>query len=113
MLLPIPNSRKWMRVEIRVIEHRWFDDLGEFYTYTIKNGEIVEIIEEEELVEDIMKSVKHWLDDGHSVEQLREEIAIAYGIPERYIDGILERVKVELGLIEVANMLIEPDFRVE
>jgi len=111
MFLPIPNSkpRKWMRVVIRAIENRWFDDFGEFYTYVIKNADIIEILDEEELVEEIKKSVKTWLDEGYSIEQLREEIAITYGIPEKFIDGILERVKVELGLLEVANMFLEPE----
>jgi hypothetical protein len=112
MFLPIPGSkpRKWMRVVIHAIEQKWFDDYGEFYTYVIKNADIVEIVDEEELVYDIMKSVKAWIEDGYPLNELREQIAIVYGIPEKYIDLILERVKVELGLVEMQGMLIEPNY---
>ena len=111
MYLPVPDSspKKWMNVEIKYVEHKWHDDFGEFYTYVIKNAEIVDIVDEEELVEDIKRSIKAWLDEGYSIDQLREEIAVTYGIPERYIDEILERVKVELGLVEVLGMLHEPE----
>jgi len=111
MFLPIPGSkpRKWMRVVIHAIEQKWFDDFGAFYTYVIKNADIVEIVDEEELVYDIMKSVKAWIEDGYPLNELREQIAIVYGIPEKYIDLILERVKVELGLVEMQGMLIEPN----
>ena len=110
MYLPIPGSkpRRWMRVVIRAVENRWFDDFGEFYTYVIKNADIVEIVDEEELVEEIKKSVKIWLDDGHSIDELREQIAITYGVPEKFIDLILDRVKWELGLVELRGMLHEP-----
>ena len=59
MYLPIPSSkpRRWMRVVIRAVENRWFDEYGELYTYIIRNAEIVEIVDEE-LVEEVKKSVK-------------------------------------------------------
>jgi len=112
VFLPIPGSkpRKWMRVVIHAVENRWFDDYGEFYTYVIKNADIIEIVDEEDLVHDIMKSVKAWIEDGNSIDQLRELIAIVYGIPEKFIDEILEKVKVELGLVEVQGMLLDPDY---
>ena len=99
-----------MRVVIRAVENRWFDEFGEFYTYVIKNADIVEIVDEEELVDEIRKSVIIWLDEGYSIDDLKEQIAITYGIPEKFIDLILDRVKWELGLVEKSNMLIEPDF---
>ena len=110
MYLPIPGSkpRKWMRVVIRAVENRWFDEYGEFYTYVIKNAEIVEVVDEEELVDEIKRSVKVWIDDGYSIDELREQISIAYGIPDAYIDLILDRVKWELGLVELRGMLYEP-----
>jgi len=112
VFLPIPGSkpRKWMRVVIHALENRWFDDYGEFYTYVIKNADIIEIVDEEDLVHDIMKSVKAWIEDGNSIDQLRELIAIVYGIPEKFIDEILEKVKAELGLVEVQGMLLDPDY---
>jgi|Deesub1362A_J573_1020465.scaffolds.fasta_scaffold06990_3 hypothetical protein len=112
VLLPIigSNPRKWMRIVIRAVENRWFDEFGEFYTYVIKNAEIVEVVDEEKLVDDIRRSVITWLDEGHSIDELKEQIAISYGIPEKFIDLILDRVKYELGLVEMNDMLIEPDF---
>ena len=98
-----------MRIVIHAIENKWFDDYGEFYTYVIKNAEIIEIVDEEELVYDIMKSVKAWIDDGYPIDELREQIAIVYGIPEAYIDLILEKIKVEFGLVEIGGMLYEPE----
>jgi len=99
-----------MKITIKAVENRWFDSFGEFYTYVIKNAEIDEIVDEEELVEDIVKSVRAWLDDGYSINELRLQIAVVYGIPGRFIDLIIEKVKVELGLIEVSDMIIDPDF---
>jgi len=112
MYLPIIGSkpRKWMDIKIRYIENRWFDEFGEFYTYVIKNADIIDIVDEEDLVLDIVRSVRGWLDEGHSIDELKEQIAITYGIPERFIDLLLDRVKWELGLIEKSNMLVEPDF---
>jgi hypothetical protein len=110
MYLPIPYTkpRKWMRVVVKAIENRWFDDYGEFYTYAIKNTEIVEVVDEEELATHIKRSVRDLLDEGYTVYEMREQIAIAYGIPETCIELILDRVKVELGLVEVRGMLVEP-----
>ncbi len=102
MFLPIPNTnpRIWMRIVIRAVENRWFDDFGEFYTYMIKNAEIIEIVDEEELVEDILRSVKAWIEDGPPIDELRERIEVVYGIPDAYIDLILDRIKAELGLVD-------------
>ena len=112
MYLPILGSRprKWMNIKIRYVENRWFDEFGEFYTYVIKNADIIDIVDEEDLVNEIRKSVITWLDEGNSIDELKEQIAITYGIPERFIDLVLDRVKWELGLIEKSNMLLEPDF---
>ena len=110
MYLPIPftKPRKWMRVVIRAVEKKWFDDFGKFYTYVLKNAEIIEVIDEEELVEDMIKTVKAWLDEGYTIDQLRERIILAYGIPDAFVDELLERVKVELGLVKIKNVLEEP-----
>ena len=110
MFIPVPYTkpRKWMRIVIGGVENRWFDSYGEFYTYIIKNAEIVEIVDEEELAFHIKQTVRDLLDEGYSIHEMRDQIAIAYSIPETCIDLILERVKVELGLVEMNGMLVEP-----
>ncbi len=82
------------------MRNRWFDDFEEFYAYVIKNAEIIEIVDEKELVGDIFRSVKAWIEDGSPIDELKEKIGVIYGIPDAYIDLILDRIEAELGLVD-------------
>lgn len=99
MLIPVPLTRqKWMNIKIRALEQKWFDDYGQFYTYVLKNAVIDEIVDEEELIWQIVKTI---VDEGLNFdEKLRERIMLCYGIAEEYVDIIYERVRNKVKAIE-------------
>ncbi len=102
MFIPIPltKPRKWMNIRVRYIERRWFDDFGQFFTYALKNAVIDEIVDEEELVWRIVKSLREEEIHPDSIDDIKEYIMQVYGIAEEYIDLILQKVKYELEIYE-------------
>ena len=94
-----------MDVVIRVVERRWFDDFGEFYTYTLKNAVIDEIVDEDELVWRIAKSLRD--EEIHPDENIEEYIMQVYGIAEEYLDLILQKVRNEMRLLEAELREVE------
>ena len=109
MYLPIPftKPRKWMRVVVRGVEKRWFDDFGEFCTYVLKNVKIEEIIDEDELVWYIAKTMREMEVHPDDIEVLKDKIAETYGIAEEYVNSIVYQVRNWLILYEAD--LEDPD----
>ncbi len=95
LYLPIPltNPRKWMNVRIKYIERKWFDDFGSFYTYLLENAEVVEVVDEDELVWYVAKSMRDLEVHPDDVQELREQIVKTFGIAEKYVDLILHKVR--------------------
>lgn len=102
MLIPIPltKPRKWMNIRIRAVERRWFDDFGQFCTYALKNAVIDEIVDEDELVWRIAKSLKDGEIHPDDVDGIEEHIMEVYGIAEEYLDLIMQKVRNEMRLLE-------------
>ncbi len=102
MFIPIPltKPRKWMNIRIRAAERRWFDDFGQFCTYALKNAVIDEIVDEDELVWRIAKSLKDGEIHPDDVDGIEEYIMEVYGIAEEYLDLILQKVRNEMRLLE-------------
>ena len=102
MFIPIPltKPRKWMNIRIKAVERRWFDDFGQFCTYALKNAVIDEIVDEDELVWRIAKSLKDGEIHPDDVDGIEEHIMEVYGIAEEYLDLILQKVRNEMRLLE-------------
>ncbi|AIY89948.1 hypothetical protein [Geoglobus acetivorans] len=115
VFLPIPltKPRKWMNIKVRYLEHRWFDDFGEFYTYLLKNAVIEEIVDEEELVWRITRDLIREEISPVDALAIREFISSVYGIAEEYIDLILEKVRHELILYESELKKMDEEFEEE
>jgi len=98
--IPLTKPRKWMNIRIRGVERRWFDDFGQFCTYALKNAVIDEIVDEDDLVWRITKSLRDeeiHLDDIDSIE---EHVSQIYGIAKEYIGLIMQRVRNGLKVLE-------------
>jgi|Deesub1362B_J571_1020462.scaffolds.fasta_scaffold00781_30 hypothetical protein len=102
MFLPIPltKPRKWMNIRIKAVERRWFDDFGQFCTYALKNAVIDEIIDEDDLVWRIAKSLRDEEIHPDDVDGIEEHIMEVYGIAEEYLDLIMQKVRNEMRLLE-------------
>ncbi len=102
MFIPIPltKPRKWMNIRIKAVERRWFDDLGQFCTYALKNAVIDEIVDEDELVWRIAKSLRDEEIHPDDVDGIEEHIMEVYGIAEEYLDLIMQKVRNEIRLLE-------------
>ena len=98
--IPLTRPRKWMNIRVRAVERRWFDDFGQFCTYALKNAIIDEIVDEEELVWRITKSLRDEEIHPDNIDDIREHIMEVYGIAEEYIDLILQKVRHELRVYE-------------
>lgn len=96
MFIPIPftNPRKWMDIRIRAVERRWFDEFGKFSTYTLKNVIIEDIVDEDELVWMIVKTLRD--NEIHLSDDIEKKLVEVCGIAEEYIGLILERVRNEM-----------------
>jgi len=95
--IPLTKPRKWMNIRIRGVERRWFDDFGQFYTYALKNAVIDEIVDEDELVWRIAKSLR---DVELHPDDIEKHIMDVYGIAEEYLGLILHRVRKEMKILE-------------
>jgi len=100
-----------MRIVIKGVEKRWFDDFGQFCTYILKKAKIDEIVDEDYLVWHVARTLQMLEIHPDNVEELRENIRDIYGIAEEYIDLILEKVRYELILYEAD--LEDPDEKEE
>ena len=102
MFIPIPltKPRKWMNIRIRAVERRWFDDFGQFCTYALKNAVIEEIVDEDELVWRIAKTLREAEIHPDDVDGIEEHITEVYGIAEEYADLILQKVRNEMRILE-------------
>jgi len=102
MFLPIPftKPRKWMNISIKAVERRWFDDFGEFYTYVLKNAAITEIVDEEELVWRIARTLIKEEVHPDDVDGIEDHIMETYGIAEEYLNLILQKVRNEMKVLE-------------
>lgn len=102
MFIPIPltKPRKWMNIRVRYVERRWFDDFGQFLTYMLKNAVIEEIVDEDELVWRISKSLRDAEIHPDDDEGVEDYIVRVYGIAEEYAGLILQRVRNEMRVLE-------------
>ncbi len=82
-----------MNIRVSYIERKWFDNFGSFYTYLLENAEVVEVVDEDELVWYIAKSLRDLEVHPDDVQGLREQIVKNFGIAEKYVDLILHKVR--------------------
>ncbi len=61
----------------------WFDDFGQFYMYLLKNAVIEEIVDGDDLVWRIVKSLRDGEVHPDDILYSREHIMEVYGIAEK------------------------------
>jgi len=86
MFIPIEFNgvRKWANVRIKLIENKWFDSFGEFYTYILEYAEVNEILDEEELIRDLREYITGLMNHENCREEdLINEVMIQYGISRK------------------------------
>jgi len=98
--IPLTRPRKWMNIKIKALERRWFDDFGQFCTYALKNAVIDEIVDEDELVWRITKSLRDEEIHPDDIDSIEEHIMEVYGIAGEYIGLIMQRVRNGLKVLE-------------
>lgn len=108
MLIPIEinGCRKWLRIVIRGVELKWFDDYGEFYTYMLEHAEIVEIVDEEKLIEEIKEYITRLKDCGNCTYQdLVNELVVQYGLSTKNAILLLNVAGIELKTMDAVRSL--------
>ncbi|RLI75911.1 hypothetical protein DRP05_13920 [Archaeoglobales archaeon] len=108
MWVPVGNG-KWINIELHIVEERYMLNCSDvaLSRFILKYAEVVDEASDEEIAEEVRKVVKMLIEDGYSINEIVERAMLILGIPEIYIRGMIDRVMVELGLLNRNGMLVK------
>ena len=103
---PYCRREGWAEVEVYGIEYEIFDSFESAYYYVLKRVKIAETYREEETYREVARFMVPRIAKGCSKRQLIEDASKLFGIAEDDVEGILERVKVEIGAYEDSGVVV-------
>ncbi len=112
MLIPLGGG-KWAEISVVVEKEVREYDLGLVKIVEIDRKPVYAILkdvhDEEEVYYEISKFIASLIKEGkYSKSEIVREVSIVFGIAEEYVEGILERVMVEMGAIEDEGIITIP-----
>ncbi len=102
MLLPIkisPRRRVWADVSFRYEKHIYASSTEDVARYTLKYGRVNGIYEDEEIAQDLKRTVYSMLRDGIPRRQIVEETSALYGIPAECVEEVVAAGEADYDLI--------------
>jgi hypothetical protein len=85
-------------IEISAFEHRPFSSVERALQYTIDNVEVAQTLTEDELMKDILTSLRKKISDGIEIDVLEDILKEKYGIVGACCKGMVDKIKIELGM---------------
>lgn len=93
---PYCHNRVWADVTFDCERRVYASNLLDLEEYILKHARVRDVYKEEEIIFDIKKTLAGLLKGCRSSKQVIKEVSELYGIPEEFVEEILENLLVEI-----------------